>query len=172
MRQTMLLVAAAALTSACSSAEGALASDMIVDSAGVTIVRNREPLWSDAEAWSVPDRPQVTIGVLDGSAEYQFYDVAAAARQSDGDIVVVDGGSREVRLYDRQGAFIAKWGGRGSGPGEFQNPVQVLVIPGDTLLVWDDALARASRFDQADGSETSAFDAGYAFRRVRDTMIS
>ena len=134
---------------ACTSAGDVPATDMVVDSAGTTIVRNEEPLWSDAEAWSVSVEPQVTIGVLDGSAEYQLYDVVAAARQSDGDLVVVDGGTREVRLYDGDGVFLTKLGGRGSGPGEFQDPVQVLVLLGDTLLVWDDALARVSRFDPA-----------------------
>jgi len=148
-RRMMFLVAAAAATGACTSAGGAPATDMVVDSAGVTIVRNAKPLWSDADAWSVAAEPRFTIGVLDGSPEYQLYNVVAAARQSDGDVVVVDGGTLEVRLYDGDGTFLAKWGGRGSGPGELQDPVQVLVSPGDTLLVWDDALARVSRFDPA-----------------------
>ena len=148
MRQVVFLVVVAA-ANACTSAEGALARDMVVDSAGVTIVRNQKPMWSDADAWSVPVQAQITIGVLDGSAEYQFYDVVAATRQSDGDIVVIDGGSREVRLYDGLGTFLAKWGEHGSGPGEFRQPVQISIAHGDTILVWDDALARVTRFDPA-----------------------
>ncbi len=144
MRPILVLLVGMA---ACTSAGGVPATDTTVDSAGVTIVRNHQPLWSVAEAWSVSAEPRVTIGVLDGPAEYQLFDVVAAARQSDGDIVVVDGGTREVRLYDGDGVFLTKLGGRGSGPGEFQNPVQVLVTPGDTLLVWDDELARVTRFD-------------------------
>ena len=147
MRRIVFLVVVAAATSACTSAGSAPATDMVEDSAGITIVHNRGPLWNDAEAWSLSAGSQVTIGMLDGSAEYQFHDVVAAARQSDGDLVVIDGGTREVRLYDGLGTFLTKFGGRGSGPGEFQNPVQVLVLPGDTLLVWDDALARVTRFD-------------------------
>ena len=149
MRPNMFLLVAVVMTGACTSAGGAPATDMVVDSAGVTIVRNDRPLWNNAEAWSVHHEPQVRIGVLDGAAEYQLYGVVAAARQSDGDLVVLDGGTREVRIYDQHGGFLAKAGGSGSGPGEFQNPIQVLVVAGDTLLVWDDALARASRFDPA-----------------------
>ncbi len=149
MRLTVFLLLASATMSACMSAGGTLTQDSVADSAGVTIVRNQKPLWSDAAAWLVPVPPRVTIGVLDGSAEYQLDDVIAVARQSDGDIVVVDGSACEVRLYDRDGTFLANFGGRGSGPGEFQDPVQVLVTPGDTLLVWDDALARVTRFDPA-----------------------
>jgi len=146
MRLTVLLLASATM-SACMSAGGTLTQDSVADSAGVTIVRNQKPLWRDAEAWSVSVQPRVTIGVLEGSAEYQLDNVVAVARQSDGDIVVVDGGTREVRLYDGDGTFIATFGRSGSGPGEFQDPVQVLVTSGDTLLVWDDALARVTRFD-------------------------
>ena len=132
---------------ACTSVGEVPATDSVLDSVGITIVHNHMPQWSEGEAWSVSAEPRVTIGVLDGPAEYQLFDIAAAARQSDGDLVVVDGGTREVRLYDKHGSFLTKVGGRGSGPGEFQNPVQVLVLPGDTLLVWDDALARVTRFD-------------------------
>ena len=131
---------------ACTSGGEVPATDNVLDSAGITIVHNHVPQWSEGEAWSVSAEPRVSIGVLDGPAEYQLFDVVAAARQSDGDLVLVDGGTREVRLYDGDGVFLTKLGGRGSGPGEFQDPVQVLVAPGDTLLVWDDVLARVTRF--------------------------
>jgi hypothetical protein len=131
---------------ACTSGGEVPATDNVLDSAGITIVHNHVPQWSEGEAWSVSAEPRVSIGVLDGPAEYQLFDVVAAARQSDGDLVLVDGGTREVRLYDGDGVFLTKFGGRGSGPGEFQDPVQVLVAPGDTLLVWDDVLARVTRF--------------------------
>jgi len=144
MRPILVLLVGMA---ACTSVGEVPATDNVLDSAGITIVHNHVPQWSEGEAWSVSVEPRVTIGVLDGPAEYQLFDVVAATRQSDGDIVVVDGGTREVRLYNGDGVFLTKLGGRGSGPGEFQNPVQVLVLPGDTLLVWDDALARVNRFD-------------------------
>jgi hypothetical protein len=149
MRQIVFLVVAAAAANACTSAGGVPATNTGRDSAGVRIVDNDRARWIASEAWSVSAEPRVTIGVLDGAAEYQLYNVVAAARQSDGDIVVIDGGSREVRLYNGLGTFLAKWGGRGSGPGEFRQPVQILAAQGDTLLVWDDALARVTRFDPA-----------------------
>ena len=80
----------------------------------------------------MPSEPQVTIGVLDGPREYELFDVSAAARQSDGDFVVVDGGAREVRLYDRHGTFVRRLGGPGSGPGEFEKPTGVLVTAADS----------------------------------------
>jgi hypothetical protein len=138
-----------AALSACSSAGGSSAPVEVWDSAGVTIVQSHEPQWGEGEGWSVPSEPQVTIGVLDGPREYELFDVSAAARQSDGDIVVVDGGAREVRLYDRDGTFVRTLGGPGSGPGEFENPTGVLIAAADSAIVWDDAIYRFTRFDSA-----------------------
>ncbi len=117
----------------------------------MTVVDNREPKWDDGEGWSASLEPHVSIGGVDGPQEYQWFDVTAAARQSDGDIVVVDGGSREVRLYDRLGIFMRNLGGPGSGPGEFQDPAQVMVTAGDSVVVWDNTLYRITRFDPDGG---------------------
>jgi len=134
---------------ACSSAGGSSAPVELWDSAGVTIVRSHEPTWGESDAWRVSAEPQLKIGVLQGAAEYQLVDVTAAARQSDGDIAVVDSGVREVRLFDRDGTYVRRLGGPGSRPGEFEDPAQVLVAAGDSVIVWDNAFYRASRFDSA-----------------------
>ena len=134
---------------ACSPADGSSGAVEVIDSAGATIVVSHGPRWADGAGWSVPSEPRVTIGVFDGTKEYELFNVRAAARQSDGDFVVVDGGTREVRLYDRDGTYIRAFGGYGSGPGEFRNPTQVLVSGFDDVVVWDDAIFRITRFDSA-----------------------
>jgi hypothetical protein len=149
MRTIATVLVGCAVLSGCSSVGGSSAPPELSDSAGVTIVDSREPQWREGDAWRVVSEPQVTIGVLEGRDEYQLFDVSAAARQSDGDIVVVDGGTREVRLYGRDGTFMRTLGGRGSGPGEFQNPAQVLVTTADSVTVWDNANFRITRFDSA-----------------------
>ncbi len=145
----VVLLAGIAALGACTSAGGSSTSVEVWDSAGVTIVLSHEPKWREGETWSVPAEPRVTIGLLDGPREYEFFDISAAGRQSDGDFVVVDGGAREVRLYDRDGTFVRTLGGAGSGPGEFENPTGVLVTATDSVIVWDDALYRITRFDSA-----------------------
>jgi hypothetical protein len=94
----------------------------------------------------VASEPRLSIGVLHGAEEYQFVDLAAAARRSDGSIVVVDRGSRTVRAYGPDGQYLGTLGGPGEGPGEFADPGPVLVTTGDTVVVWDQALLRATRF--------------------------
>jgi hypothetical protein len=85
--------------------------------------------------------------VRDGTEEYQLYNVSAVARQSDGDLVVADGGSRTVRLYGSTGVFKKLLGKAGSGPGEFRDPRQVLIHAEDSISVWDDSWYRVTRFD-------------------------
>ncbi len=139
----------------------------ISDSAGTRIVLNRTPRWIEGETWAVSPEPTVRIGVLDGPEEYQLVDVAAAARRSDGTYVVADRGSKTVRLYDSDGTFLQTLGGAGSGPGEFTDPGPILLTGGDTLVVWDQALLRVTRFDR-DGelAEIRAVDWGRLFNRL------
>ena len=137
--------------SGCTSFAESSPSVEVSDSAGQTIVQSRRARWTDGEAWSVSAAPKQTIGVLNGPEEYQFVGVSSAARQSDGDLVVVDRAAQTVRLYDYEGTFVRTLGGPGSGPGEFQDPSQVVVTPGDSVVVWDAAAYRITRFDPAGG---------------------
>jgi hypothetical protein len=121
----------------------------VEDSAGITIVTSRGAQWKAGESWTVPTEPEQIIGVLDGRAEYEFFDISAASRQSDGDLVVADAGSQTVRLYSSEGVFKRLLGGAGSGPGEFQRPTQILVGASDSIFVWDDDAYRITRFDSA-----------------------
>jgi hypothetical protein len=111
------------------------------------VVRSTAPLWEMGEEWSVSDSPQLSIGVLNGSEEYQFVNVTSAARQSDGDLVVVDQAVPAIRLYGPDGVFLRALGGPGSGPGEFLAPQEITISQGDSVWVWDSRLFRITRFD-------------------------
>ena len=132
---------------ACTSVAESAASVEASDSAGITIVHSRGAQWKDGEGWTVPSEPQQSIGVMSGPLEYQLVDVSSAARQTNGNVVVADRGARTVRLYQGDGTFLKTLGGPGSGPEEFENPGQVMVTAGDTVVVWDEALFRTTRFD-------------------------
>jgi hypothetical protein len=77
-----------------------------------------------------------------------------AGRLSDGTIVVANRGSLDLRWYDEGGTFIRAAGGKGGGPGEFQDLRWMGVMPGDSVIAYDIAHRRFS-----------VFDAGGAFRR-------
>jgi hypothetical protein len=132
--------------SACAAGDRATSEGVVVrDSAGVRIVENTIPAWRGGEAWRVGDEPELRIGVVDGDPRYQFFHMMGAWRLDGGRLVVADGGTRELRFYDAAGRFLSAAGGRGEGPGEFQQ-VDRLFVAGDSLRVYDLALQRVSTF--------------------------
>jgi len=115
----------------------------------------------------------LVIGALNGPEEYQFVDIADAARRSDGSVVVVDQGARAVRLFDPHGRFQRTLGAAGAGPGEFTDPVSVLVTVGDTVVVWDRALLRVTRFNpRGDLAAVRTLDWGKLANRLGVEMAS
>jgi hypothetical protein len=104
----------------------------------------------------VGSEPLVSIGMLEGPEAYQLFRVADAMRLDDGRVAVVNAGSKEIRLYDRDGVFLGRWGGEGEGPGEFLDPSRIVRWPGDSVAVWDRRLRRLTVFD-LDGTAGRSF---------------
>lgn len=138
-----LLVAALGGCEPGGDAEGSVATR---DSAGVTIVESREPVWSEGEGWTVVVEPSASIGVVDGEAVYQLDRVREVATDPNGRIVVANGGSSEIRVYDPSGRHLGSFGGPGEGPGEFRSMGSMLLL-GDTVVVFDEAAQRLTYFD-------------------------
>jgi hypothetical protein len=105
------------------------------DSAGIAIVHN--DLERLPAVCAVDSIPTISIGTDSGETEYELNRVAGAARLSDGRIVLVNGGSSEIRFYDQRGRFLARAGRGGDGPGEFRDAYYVWALPGDTVWVGD-----------------------------------
>lgn len=116
------------------------------DSAGVLVAttlgaRARAPI-----GWLVDTVPDYQIGESDGDEPYLFERIAGARRLFDGRVVVLDGGSCELRFFDRNGAFLERTAGRGEGPGEFARRCTLVPSPGtDSLRAHEGA--RMSFFD-------------------------
>lgn len=107
----------------------------VLDSAGIQIVSNPAPN-SPTPAFELSDDPILHIGLVEGDPEYLFYDVTSAMRLSDGRIVVLNGGTGELRFYSRDGRHIRTVGGLGEGPGEFRYPYH-LGLNDDRIEVMD-----------------------------------
>lgn len=145
---------------ACGSDTGRGSDTTTRDSAGVEIVESIRPAWDEATAWRIPSEPTVQIGVEAGAEEYQLANVRGALRLDNGTIVVMNGGSAELRYYDDSGRHIATGGGRGDGPGELgPGFVEVWPWPGDSVAVWDARNRRLTIFDS-----TGETDGGQTFR--------
>ena len=144
-------------TAACDSAEIHILHTLHNDSAGIPIATAVEPLWGPDEGWTVADEPLLEIGTVDGPLEYQFGEVVAAARLSNGDIVVADQAASELRSYDAAGSFKWRAGRFGQGPGEFESLDFLGTTAGDSLVTYDGRLMRVQLFD-AGGQVARSFD--------------
>ncbi len=121
----------------------------IRDSAGIQIVENRAPAPGSRLGWAVGDAPVVSIGTRDASDAFQFHRVGDATRLADGRIVVANGGSNELLVFDADGNHLDAWAGEGDGPGEFWSLSTVRPWPGDSLIAGDSEQGRVSIFDLA-----------------------
>ncbi len=106
-----------------------------------------EPETIPLEDWALSDTPILEIGVREGEEAYQLHRVQGSLRLRDGRVVVLNGGSQELRYYDSAGRFITAVGRRGEGPGEFQFPAGLRRTEDGGLLVWDRGLMRTSFLD-------------------------
>lgn len=105
------------------------------DDAEVAIVENGG---LDLEKSLLADpAPALQLGVPDGTEEYQLFQVNDVKRLSDGAIVVVNGGTSELRIYESDGTHQATAGGAGQGPREFRDLLGLVILPGDTIQVQD-----------------------------------
>lgn len=106
------------------------------DSAGIHITENPAPAPGSRLAWRIGPDPTVSIGTREGDEPYQLYNVRDAMTLPDGRIIVANGGTGELRMFDALGTHLATWGGRGEGPGEFDNLSRIEPWPGDSIAAW------------------------------------
>lgn len=123
----------------------------IRDSAGIRIVHNTRPPVGLRLAWQIGPDPAVSIGAREGEAPYLFNGAVSATRLPDGRILVADGGSSELRMFDSVGTHVRTWGGEGEGPGEFWWLNHVAAWPGDSIVAWYPGRGRISVFNSVGG---------------------
>ena len=105
------------------------------------------PAQAPLPEWKVGAVPLVTIGG-DGTPQSEFFRIRTAWRLASGSIVVVDGSTNELRVFDARGTFLHSFGRKGAGPGEFQG-MQWNAHFGDTAVVYDGNLRRITTISLA-----------------------
>ncbi len=116
------------------------------DSAGVEIVLNSVAATAVPVFATIDSIPELRLGSLDGRPEEQFGTVSDVLPLADGGVAVLDGQAAEIRLFDSDGAYRMSLGSKGQGPGEFQSPIKLALLPGDTLAVYDAGPRRITRY--------------------------
>lgn len=97
--------------------------------------------------WKLSAKPIITIAD-DGTPRTEFFRIRNVWRLTNGDIVVVDGSTFELRVFDARGKFLHSFGRKGAGPGEFQG-MQWNAHFGDTAIVYDGSARRLTTISVA-----------------------
>lgn len=124
---------------ACSPSErpGPVLSAQRTDSMGIEIVMLSGTV-SQLPVWSLPPEP---LRVIRGDQPPYLSRIGEIGFLSNGDLIVEDNQSDELRRFDGDGG-VALLGGAGEGPGEFQNLTEMTIGRGDTIFAFDRRLYR------------------------------
>jgi hypothetical protein len=104
------------------------------DSAGIRIVENAKPVWRDADALRLSSAPVLRIGDP-STPELTFARIRGVFRLDGGRLLVADGGTLQLRLFDSTGRFVSASAGKGSAPGQLSSMDFVRRLRGDTIAV-------------------------------------
>lgn len=168
-RLTVLGVAAAA---AAGCEAGPAPSSTARDSLGVTIVESVAPAWTPETAWRIEEEAVVDLAETGSGVMHEFFRVRDMLRAGSAHLVVADGISNEVRVYDSAGRFLRAFGGSGEGPGEFRSLWTVVLTHGGRLLGIDYSGGGAGGEFDIDSGLISTFRALGAANPVRHPVPS
>lgn len=145
-RAVIVLLIASSAWSGCGTQDGSRATTnpAVRDSSGVRVIENAVPSWPDRAGWYLDAIPEVIIGsapaamnsadAVRGSEMVPLSGVGDIDVLSDGRIVVADPAPAEITIFDSTGVLLARFGGRGDGPGELSTVRAVHVCDGDSLV--------------------------------------
>lgn len=114
------------------------------DSAGIAVVDVWEAISPGGDAWRLAPEPSVAIGLGTEEPEYLFTWVVGALRLAPDTIAILDGVSRELRFFDGQGSHLVTTGGRGEGPGEFEQADELSRFAGGVQIKGSEKRVRFS----------------------------
>jgi hypothetical protein len=139
------------VAAACSDSPRAALTATVRDSAGVQIVATAGDPWTTEPRWRLSAEPAARIGATAGEAAYEFDRITGIAVLTDGRTVVANGGTPALRWFGPDGRFLFERGGRGEGPGEFEQMSGLTRTSRDSVVVLDRSLRRVTAF-AGDGS--------------------
>jgi hypothetical protein len=101
------------------------------------IVLSTPKVASQGAVLKIDERAKLEIGGRADTGATVFDHIIGVVRQSTGKIVVANGGSGELRIFDSLGRHIRTVGRLGAGPGEFRQLFALFLGPGDSLIAYD-----------------------------------
>jgi len=86
---------------------------------------------TSVKAWGTPNYDPVS------SSSFGLWGPRGIAIDSQGHVLVVDTGNKRIAMYDADGNFLSQFGGGGTDPGQFDEPVGIALDAQGNLYVAD-----------------------------------
>jgi hypothetical protein len=135
----------------------------IEDEGGVKVAINPDvPLYGE---FPLELEEDLVIG-NEEDENYMFYGLVNFTLDSQENFFVLNGGSYRVQKFDRDGNYLQSFGGRGQGPGEFEQPFLIYSDKEDRIFVLDTLRRNLliykndGQFEKSIKSLLTAFDIG------------
>ena len=125
---------------------------------GVRYVHNNKPQWGDEPKVALEFVQK--IGELESEDEnYLLFRVSDVNLDSGGNIYIVDAENFRIQKYDPEGKYLATYGRKGQGPGEFGFPRTIDLDSDGNMYIYDQNKVRILVLSQ-DGTELRSFKFG------------
>ncbi len=102
-----------------------------------TIENSERGLWSRDDAKQLRIEEIQSIGVYEGDENYIFANIHDVAITPNGNLYICDWGDQCIKVYDKNGMFIRKFGREGEGPGEFRCNHRIEIDAENRLYIMD-----------------------------------
>jgi len=99
-----------------------------------TVKTPKKPIYGE-DVFSLEE--ELCIGKSNGKQEYLFSRLWYLAVDDEENIYAMDQGESQVKVFDKNGAYLRAIGKRGEGPGELANPNEIFITGGNQLVVED-----------------------------------
>ncbi len=109
---------------------------------GVEFVRSPEEPTDSSQTWKT--REMWRIGTDEENEDYLFGVLNDLEVDEDGNVYLLDMQLAEITVFSPDGEYIRSFGGEGEGPGEFQEPRNLLFTPSGKLCVVQPVAHRCS----------------------------
>lgn len=117
---------------------------------GVKVIKNQEkPLYGEI-AFEL--EKELILG-SEGDGDSAFYGIVKIEVDSEGNIYVLIAAECQIHKYDKNGNLVTTFGGKGQGPGEFENPSELQFDSKENLFVKD--MFKLHVFDKQGGFKRS-----------------
>ena len=105
---------------------------------GATVIESHgSGLWGDDINSKIQFRETLSLGVEEGEEFLMFHSELDTATDAGSNIILLDLRNYRLLKFDKDGSFLWEAGRKGQGPGELQNPFQVIMGPSGEIWILD-----------------------------------